>query len=527
MLTPDPTSVDHLQGLLDAEEPKARHVDLVGEDDGAPPPKGTFGKIGGGMATLVALIVATYIVPAAHWARPWTADDPVLFWNLIGRELMGGAAEVEAQEEQLAAMDELTQQATAEADDEEADALPDRVAVDVPKAGGLPPYEAHPDDAEEVPQALELPTPEALDGFYARLAETDAGFDGAITRVSHWGDSVIASDYVTSAIRQRMQRRFGDAGHGWHLISTPTLSYRHRGIRFKKGDWDNCYIINGCRQDGHYGYGGTVFTSKGSSKVTFGTARKGAFGRKVSHFELWYAAEPRGGPIKVQVDDGETQTLDGRADELTDRYAEFEVQDGEHELSIRVNAGRGRLYGVVLEREGPGVVWDGLSNLGAFTGRMLKADPAHMRAQIDRRDPALLVFQFGGNDLIMKASKYDLLERQTRELIQLYRGTENPRACLVISPVDHGEKKGGRIVSVEAMAPITDIQRRVALEQGCAFFDAQAAMGGPNAIALWRDRNLMSADLAHLSEDGQQVLGHMIYLALMQGYRAYRERIAR
>lgn len=523
MNLPGPTPADHPQGLLDTEEPQLAHVDLVGEDDGGAPPAGTFKKIGGGMATLLAMIVVSYIVPAAQWARPWTSDDPVLFWNVIGREFMGGEAEVQAREDQLAAVDAIAEVATQD-DDEDAEPLPDRVAVDVPAAGGLPAYEPHPDDEEEVPRALELPDPHALDSFYAQLAQTDAGFEGAVTRVSHWGDSVIANDYVTSSLRQRMQRRFGDAGHGWHLISTPTLSYRHRGIRFKKGDWENCYIINSCRKDGHYGYGGTVFLTKGSSKVTFGTARKGAVGRKVSRFELWYAAEPRGGPIKVSVDGGEAKTLSGKADTLTDRFEVFEVPDGPHDLTVRVNAGRGRLYGVVLERDGPGVVWDGLSNLGAFTGRMLKADPDHIRAQIDHRDPHLLVFQFGGNDLIMKASKYGLLERQTRELIQLYRGTENPRACLVISPVDHGVRKGGRTTSVEAMAPVTELQRKVALEEGCAFFDAQAAMGGPNAIALWRERNLMSADLKHLSEEGQQVFGHLVYLALMQGYRAYRER---
>ncbi|MBV1862186.1 MAG: hypothetical protein KUG77_27455 [Nannocystaceae bacterium] len=524
MTLPDSTPDADAPGLLDVEEPGAERVALVGFAPAPPVASGTFKKIGSGIATLIAMIVASYTVPAAQWTRPWTSDDPVLFWNLIGRELMGGDAELQAQGEQLAAMDAIAELATQNEDDDVAEPLPDRAAVDVPAAGGLPAYEAHPDDDEDVPRALELPDPQALDGFYAQLAETHAGFDGAVTRVSHWGDSVIAGDHVTSALRVRMQRRFGDAGHGWHLVSTPTLSYRHRGVRFKKGDWANCYIINRCRKDGHYGYGGTVFTSKGGSKVTLGTARKGAVGRKVSRFELWYAAEPRGGPLKVSVDGGETRTLEGRADVLTDRYEVFEVPDGPHDLTVRVNQGNGRLYGVVLERDGPGVVWDGLSNLGAFTGRMLKADPEHMLAQIDRRDPHLLVFQFGGNDLIMKASKYGLLERQTRELIRLYRGGEGSRACLVVSPVDHGERKAGRTLSVEAMAPVTALQRKVALEEGCAFFDTQAAMGGPGAIALWRQRNLMSADLAHLSEEGQKVMGHMIYLALMQGYRSYRAR---
>lgn len=522
--TPHSRDAPQAEGLLDGEEDARAIVRLDAQPDGEPAAPGTFRTIGSGMATLAVLIIATYLVPSAHWARPWTSEDPVPFWNVIGRELLDDGAQTDEQEQQLAAVDAIAQVASHEGESENAEPVPDRVVVDPPEAGGLAPYQPHPDDEEPVPHAIELPDPEALDPFFASLAKTDAGLDGEVTRVAHWGDSVIAGDHVTSALRGRMQRRFGDAGHGWHLISTPTLSYRHRGIRFKKGDWANCYIINSCRQDGHYGYGGTVFTSKGSAKVTFGTARKGSFGRKVSRFELWYASESKGGPIKVQIDGGDTITLDGRSDELTDAYEVFEVPDGEHQMTIRVNQGRGRLYGVVLEREGPGVVWDGLSNLGAFTGRMLKADPEHLRAQIDRRDPDLLVFQFGGNDLILKASRYPLLEKQTRELLQLYRGENDPRPCLVISPVDHGERKARRTLSVAAMKPVTELQRKVALEQGCAFYDTQAAMGGDGAIALWRQRNLMSGDLAHLSEDGQQVLGHMLYLALMQHYRDYRAR---
>ncbi len=510
-------------GLLDVEE-DGHEVVLEAPVPAEDAPLGTFRKVGTAMATLAALIVATYLVPALHWARPWTEQDPVLFWNLVGREWMGESEQIDAAQEQLAEMDAIA--AVAVEHDDAPEPVPDRVVVDVPPAGGLPAYEPHPDDEEAVPAALELPSGDALDPFFARLAETDAGYGGAVTRVVHWGDSSIAGDHVSSALRNRMQRRFGDAGHGWHLISTPTLSYRHRGIRFKKGDWANCYIINGCRKDGHYGLGGTVFTSKGGSKVVLGTARKGAFGRKVSKFELWYASERSGGPIKVSIDGGDVTTLDGRSSELTDAWAVFEVPDGPHDLSVRVPSGRGRLYGVVLERDGPGVVWDGMSQLGAFTGRMLKYDPEHLQAQIRRRDPALLVFQFGGNDLTLKASKYGLLERQTEEMLQLFRSGDAPRPCLVVAPVDHGVRRGSRIVSVDAMKPVVELQRRVALAQGCAFYDTQAAMGGDDSIALWRQRKLMSADLKHLSDEGQQVLGHMIYLALMQAYREYRVRTA-
>ena len=41
-----------------------------------------------------------------------------------------------------------------------------------------------------------------------------------------------------------------------------------------------------------------------------------------------------------------------------DAFETIEVPDGEHELSLRIRGGSPILYGMVLERDGPGVVYD-------------------------------------------------------------------------------------------------------------------------------------------------------------------------
>jgi hypothetical protein len=182
-------------GLLEGDE-DARVVALVGEDDGARIPPGTFLKIGSAMATLVVAIVATYLVPGLHFARPWVEGEPVPFWNIIGRELMGeGAvtAEVEAREE---ATEVLAQHVLA---DEDVAPIEDKPIVTPTKTDALPPYRPHPDDAEVPTQAIELPSETALDGFLGRLAKTDAGYAGAVTRVVHWGDSVVSYFKISSA----------------------------------------------------------------------------------------------------------------------------------------------------------------------------------------------------------------------------------------------------------------------------------------------------------------------------------------
>src|SRR5437870_4214289 len=52
-----------------------------------------------------------------------------------------------------------------------------------------------------------------LDNFYASLSRTEAKQPGAITRVTHYGDSPITNDGITGTVRLLLQQRFGDAGH--------------------------------------------------------------------------------------------------------------------------------------------------------------------------------------------------------------------------------------------------------------------------------------------------------------------------
>ena len=522
--SPSETTVPDDAGLLDVDERVEEVVLAEGNEEGEAPPPGTFGKIGSGMATLAVLIGLTYLVPALDWARPWVpGEDPVPFWNLIGRELLGEGAALEEQSDK-------TEEAERIARAMQGNEGPVRhrpVVEPPPKGTELPAYEPHPDDDEAVPQSLELPSPTALDSFYASLARTDASYAGAVTRVSHWGDSVIANDNVSSALRFSMQRRFGDAGHGFHLMAKPNPSYRHHGVRFSGGeDWQLCYIINRCQPDGLYGFGGTMVWSTGGAESQWKTEAKLALGRNVSRLELWYRARPKSGRLRVKIDDAEPRVVETAGPEV-DGWQTLDFEDGPHTINVRAgSSGKVRLYGVVLEREGPGVVWDGMAQLGAFSRKMLLFDPEHLRTQIDHRDPALLVFSFGGNDLTIAPHKLERYELDFAEMLRRFAGTDEHRACLVMAPVDHGLRQGQRIVSLPMVERIVEIQRRVALAEGCAFFDTVAAMGGEGAAASWRRATppLLSGDLAHLSHAGQKVIGRMIYLALMEGYVDYRQR---
>jgi hypothetical protein len=113
----------------------------------------------------------------------------------------------------------------------------------------------------------------ALDAFYATLARTDAHAPSAITRITHYGDSPITNDGITSTVRRLMQTRFGDAGHGFILMDRPWAWYGHDAISFTPGGgWSADPMMNGKANDGDFGLGGVTFRATGRAWSTTASA---------------------------------------------------------------------------------------------------------------------------------------------------------------------------------------------------------------------------------------------------------------
>jgi lysophospholipase L1-like esterase len=520
MSTPGPKGLLDVDGRLDkkvelddAEAPSA-HVRLA-----------MLRQIGPAMAVVVLAVVATYVVPALSFARPWTPGEPWPFWNVLQRPF-GGEQEA-AYEAKVAEVDALADEVLSSEDPEPPPppTRPIKPVVKVAEGETLPPYEAQPGDEKEATQSIELFEGDELDAFFESLARTDAGVEGAVTRVAHWGDSAIGMDGIPGAIRRRMQTRFGDAGHGFHLMAPPNTSYLHREVLFDHNEnWSLCFIIQGCRKDGFYGLGGATIRSSGGGQSSFAMNQKRSSGH-VSKFEVWYAGQPGGGNLRLRVDRGDKIMVDTSADELVDRWHAIDVEDGDHELEVRAAGGRVRVYGVTLERDGPGVVWDGLALVGAFTKRMLNYDAGHLEAQLQHRQANLVVFTFGGNDMIRRI-KMSTYTDEYREVIRLVKQARPEASCLVMAPLDHGVRTGVRIESLPVVPNMVAAQRDAAQAEGCAFFDTFSAMGGKGSAGRWfrRSPRLMGGDLGHATGKGHQVIGELVHRAIVEAYVAYRRR---
>src|SRR5690606_509707 len=81
------------------------------------------------------------------------------------------------------------------------------------------------------------------------------------------------------------------------------------------------------------------------------------------------------------------------------RLAEILVEEDHHTFELKT-LGRGevRLFGVVLERDGPGIVYDSLGMDGARAKLLKRMKPEHWHDQIRLRRPDLIVLHYGTNE---------------------------------------------------------------------------------------------------------------------------------
>lgn len=378
-------------------------------------------------------------------------------------------------------------------------------------------------DAEKPPLPIEDPGHAGLAPFYRALAKTIAKEPGAITRVVHFGDSIVTSDYVSGTLRRKLQKQFGDAGHGYMLMANAWPAYFHNDVsRFSSSGWLVSRIVGPLAPDGLYGLGGVSFRAPPGSRARFGTAKTGSFGRAVSRFVVAYVREPGGGKAKLRIDNADVKELDTSAPKLEVAYEELRVPDGEHELELVTTSGTTRAFGVVMEREVPGVVLDAVGIQGARVRFLDKQDDAHWTETLRWRSPDLLIYQFGANESGDGfAYPMDDYFRTMKDVLEQGKRARPEMGCLVMAAMDRAEKKGAALQTMAVIPAIVAEQKKAAAAAGCAFFDTYKAMGGSGSMAAWVGRGLGQADLTHPTGVGSEVLGNWIFRALMQGYDSF------
>lgn len=367
----------------------------------------------------------------------------------------------------------------------------------------------------------------ALDRFFTRLAAlADDGGSSAppaerIVRIVHYGDSIIASDHITDLVRQRLQERFGSAGKGFLLVGR----YNARQRRLRTGDstkgWRAEHIALGKVHDRFFGYTGASFTAETAGAETVFTDV--GENRRV---DVYYLEQPGGGTLEIYAGDALIQTLEtGRASgPPSAKFVALTLPEHTQKLRLRAKTAAVRLFGVSLEAEVPGVIYESIGIPGATSAAWLYPDEDGFRAQLQHRNPALIVTMLGGNDaraLHQKRTTIKNIEASTRGFLARLQASAPDADCLVVSPPDAVEAKAsGAMKSRPEVPKVIAVQEEVAAEMGCAFWDMYESMGGSGSLEKWIRADLISPDLIHPKGPGADLLGELMAEALMNAYDA-------
>lgn len=366
---------------------------------------------------------------------------------------------------------------------------------------------------------------DSLDPFYAalwRLEQSKQGQGGTagLVTILHYGDSPTTADLITGDVRAQLQSRFGDAGRGYTLIAKPWAWYGHRGVEMSDHGWKIRTGV-GLMREGIYGLGGAAFEGEPGAWSRFRLTES-----QQTAVDVEYLAKPGGGAFAVEADGQAVAEQSTDAEAQASRSLHVDLPPGTKEVTIRPSGGTVILFGADFRRGTSGLLYDSLGLNGATTSVVARVlQPTLWQQQLEHAAPALVVVNYGSNESSFGTFVHKQYAAELRLAIQRIRHADPNAAILIMSPMDRGERSGlDDIRTMSTIPEIVAIQRQVAQEMHCAFFDTYDAMGGDGTMARWYGASprLVTADLLHPTPQGATIVASLFVEQLGLGYNRWK-----
>ncbi len=365
---------------------------------------------------------------------------------------------------------------------------------------------------------VEDPSGKALTGLHQALRRAKAGKGRA--RLLFYGDSHTAEDQYTGFLRMSLQKRFGDGGPGFVLPYPPFPHYAHQKLHLGgDGPWEVLWVRGRKRTRDRYGLAGVALRARKAAWARIDVPSQGPSGDEARRFVLFYGKGPRGGSFDLVVNG----TLDRRVS-TSSRTHETAYETGRgvlRRLEIRT-AGDGpvRIFGVSVEHGDGGVIVDALGIPGGKGRDQLPWDEAVHRAHLEKIAPSLIALEYGTNESGGDLQSMQRYERDLRAVLSRLRRLQPETSCLLIGPSEWPERRpDGSYRHRSRTTGILGVQRRVAPDFECGFFDLLAFQGGPGSMVRWvnHDPPLALTDHVHFTDEGHQRLAQVFERALLHG----------
>lgn len=369
-----------------------------------------------------------------------------------------------------------------------------------------------------------------LDNFYAGLSAH--ANDSLRIRIIHYGDSQIENDRISSLLRARFQDNFGGSGIGlFPVVSqvphSPCLSLD------LKGNWLRRSAVR-ARQPGrvHNRFGLlmsyselTAASGRGvTGSVTIGPPGTGctvpfSFGELSLFFG--YNKKPF-----VMVLSAAGEVIDTSFFPPSDSLIvkEWDLPENRYDYSLLFRGeGSPEIYSLSIDDAG-GVAVDNVPMRGSSGLEFTSSDPALLGKMMEHLNVRLVILQFGVNVVPHIVDDYRYYEAGLLRQLNFLKSVSPGINGIVVGVSDISRRvAGGYYESYPNIELIRDAQRNAAFGAGFAFWDMYEVMGGRNSMPVWvaSDPPLGQPDHIHFTYRGSDLVGEMMFNAIMRGYDEY------
>ncbi len=177
---------------------------------------------------------------------------------------------------------------------------------------------------------------------------------------------------------------------------------------------------------------------------------------------------------------------------------------------------RFELYGIVMESDRPGFIYSSVGVNGASTWSYLKCELFAKHLTII--PPDIVFFGIGINDAHdPNFSEKTYFANYEKIMLQMRAANPNVFFVFITNNDSYGYNKKLNTNAVVVQKVMFDLAKK---HKG-AVWDLYEIMGGLKSATTWRDAKLMANDRIHFSSEGYQLLGDLLFNAVMQSFENY------
>jgi lysophospholipase L1-like esterase len=343
--------------------------------------------------------------------------------------------------------------------------------------------------------------------------------------ITHYGDSQIEMDRMSSLLRERFQERFGGMGAGLvpaiQTIPSISVSQSYSGAiaRFAiYGDTSN-------RRAPHHRYGmlaniGQVY---GSGVITVGassfkSAQSGT--RKFTRLRLLVGNNSNG---FVAACKAVTRTLPHKT---TVEALTWDFDEPVSRASIVIN-GNAEIYGISMEDKN-GVTVDNVPMRGCSGTIFTRMDSLVLSRCMSLMNVRLVIMQYGGNMMpsIKSAANINNYMLSLARQIQYVRKVNPQAVILFIGPSDMGRRVNGQLTTWPLLPELNEAIKKTVLKNNAAYWDMFHVMGGKNSMVAWVKHSppLAGTDYIHFTALGANQIATALWDSIWMHYQFYKLR---